>query len=737
MRTAQQPPPLPAGGSNMSGAAGRRANFGASLTTTPADEDQASSSQPTTPTRTQDNNDDDHQTPPEAETCFICADPIRLYSVTPCDHRTCHICALRLLVLYKKDECTFCKSKISRLIFTSSPSKPFSSFAPTSIPYSDKKLPISFETKDALQETVLLLRFNCPHPDCHIACAGWKVYKSHVKREHNRLLCQLCITHKHIFAHEHTLHTQQSLAAHQKAEHRLCQYDSSWFYSDDELFSHMRHRHEQCHICKSRGGEQERWKYYRDYDMLEKHFKSQHWLCEHSQCLAKKFIVFETELDFKAHQVQEHANQLTTRQRREAIRIDANFAFHDGPAHQSCRAAVLPSRANAAAAAAAAASRADPGPSEPRDLLPLSTLASRTHLPGASPANHASRPAILPCNLTSHSTAQPICPDPPPTPTDSRSTQEKHQAYMNKVSTALSASQSRITSFRHAVRLFKNGESSPRDLLSTLYSLVGGEMDDCAPLVDGLLDLLDDKDKSRALSQAWHLYRLERTQFPSLSHAGISTPTIGLIPGSSYAGASNRRGGGANPIPSIKNPSTGSTSIPGSLAHTIAHSAASRACAPLTKWNAASASVASGTASGSSTPKPFVAKVHSNSSLARTADMDPSCAFPCLPTNAAKASINAHKKALFAARKSPSTSAVGTPSAGSGASTPCTPPPVPGARDRLANLNAVNGALAASQQHPAASANGSQPDPDTPGARKKKGKGKGVQVLTFGGVHRR
>ncbi|SAM85944.1 uncharacterized protein UBRO_07859 [Ustilago bromivora] len=716
MCTAQQSPPPPAGDSNTSRGAGRRANFGASLTTTAADEDQASSSQPTTQTSTQDNNDDDHQILSEGETCFICADPIRLYSVAPCDHRTCHICALRLLVLYKKDECTFCKTKISHLIFTSSPSRPFSSFTPTSIPYSDKKLPISFETKEALQETVLLLRFNCPHPNCQIACTGWKDYKSHIKREHNRLLCQLCIIHKHIFAHEHTLHTEQSLAAHQKAEHRLCQYDSSWFYSDDELFSHMRDRHEQCHICKSRGGEEERWKYYRDYDMLEKHFKRQHWLCEDRQCLANKFIVFETELDFKAHQVQEHANQLTTRQRREAIRIDANFAFHDGAAQQSSRAAVLPSRANAGARAA----RADPGPSEPRDLLRLSTLASRTHLPGAGPANHASRRPILACNLTSHST------------------QEKHQAYMNKVSTALSASQSRITSFRHAVRLFKNGESCARDLLSTLHSLVGGEMDDCAPLVDGLLDLLDDKDKSRALSEAWDVYRLERTQFPSLTRVGTSSAAIGLIPGSSYAGASNRGGGGANPLPSIKKPSTGSSSIPGSLAHTVAHSAASRACAPSTKWNAASASasVASGTASGSSTPKPSVAKVHSNSSSARTADTDPSCAFPCLPTNAAKASINAHKKVLFAARKSPSASAVGTPSPGSGASTPCTPPPVAGARAGLTSLNAVNGALTASQQYPGAGASGTPPDRDTPAARKKKGKGKGVQVLTFGGVHR-
>ncbi len=69
----------------------------------------------------------------------------------------------------------------------------------------------------------------------------------------------------------------------------------------------MRDRHEQCHICKARGGEEERWKYYRDYDMLERHFRKDHWLCENKQCLDDKFQVFDSEMDFKAHQLERHA----------------------------------------------------------------------------------------------------------------------------------------------------------------------------------------------------------------------------------------------------------------------------------------------------------------------------------------------------------------------------------------------------------------------------------------------
>jgi hypothetical protein len=45
----------------------------------------------------------------ENEVCWICAEPVKYYSVSDCDHRTCHVCALRLRALYKNTDCTFCK----------------------------------------------------------------------------------------------------------------------------------------------------------------------------------------------------------------------------------------------------------------------------------------------------------------------------------------------------------------------------------------------------------------------------------------------------------------------------------------------------------------------------------------------------------------------------------------------------------------------------------------------------
>ena len=45
----------------------------------------------------------------EAEVCFICASPVVHNAVSPCNHRTCHICALRLRALYKTKACAHCR----------------------------------------------------------------------------------------------------------------------------------------------------------------------------------------------------------------------------------------------------------------------------------------------------------------------------------------------------------------------------------------------------------------------------------------------------------------------------------------------------------------------------------------------------------------------------------------------------------------------------------------------------
>jgi hypothetical protein len=136
--------------------------------------------------------------------CFICAEQVKFWGVSQCNHRTCHVCALRLRALYKRMDCTFCKASpitisifISinnvifqedqpLIIFTSDAGKTFSSYTPDEIPFKDSKLSISFETQEMMEETLILLRFNCPDTSCDYIAGGWNDLKMHGRAVHGR-----------------------------------------------------------------------------------------------------------------------------------------------------------------------------------------------------------------------------------------------------------------------------------------------------------------------------------------------------------------------------------------------------------------------------------------------------------------------------------------------------------------------------------------------------------------------
>lgn len=71
-----------------------------------------------------------------------------------------------------------------------------------------------------------------------------------------------------MFSHEHALYTQAQLQVHMPSlpqrgkgvgntkevpeggVHPLCEFCRECFFSGDELFAHMREKHEDCFICK-------------------------------------------------------------------------------------------------------------------------------------------------------------------------------------------------------------------------------------------------------------------------------------------------------------------------------------------------------------------------------------------------------------------------------------------------------------------------------------------------------
>jgi len=117
----------------------------------------------------------------------------------------------------------------------------------------------------------------------------------------------ICIKNKKVFANEHTLYTQASLASHIKSGtpddtsfngHPSCGFCSNAFYSADELYAHCKENHETCFVCVRQRIQHQ---YYRNWAELEEHFRSDHYCCLEQECLDAKFVVFASDLEYKAH----------------------------------------------------------------------------------------------------------------------------------------------------------------------------------------------------------------------------------------------------------------------------------------------------------------------------------------------------------------------------------------------------------------------------------------------------
>lgn len=404
-------------------------------------------------------------------------------------------------------------------------------------------------------------------------------------------MCDLCTRNKKVFTHEHELFTITELRKHEKfgddnpgavdqsgfKGHPECGFCRQRFYGDDELYTHCRDKHERCHLCDRRdGGRQQQ--YYVDYNSLEQHFRKDHFLCADQECMDKKFVVFESELDLKAHQLQTHPNGLSKDARRDARLVDiSGFDYRtpyqnprgDRRSRQGGRGRdpnteALPQstaqplrrdelayqRQMAIQSAQSIAPRTFGG-----QLTSTTAVAARPnsrHGPDTvtAPRNHTdtngSFPAIDNLNLSpSNSFPQP---PPSPTPTHALTPQEQarrlhHTSVMDRASALLKQDPTKISSFRSAVSSYRSSTLSASQLIDNFFSLFDVSASDLGKLIKELADIYENEAKRNDLLKAWNDWRAINEDYPSLP--GPS----GILPGSSAAAA----GSGGYRVLKLKN----------------------------------------------------------------------------------------------------------------------------------------------------------------------------------------
>lgn len=425
-------------------------------------------------------------------------------------------------------------------------------------------LGIKYEQKEIYNDTLLLLRYNCPDDSCDLACWGWPDLHRHVKNVHHKILCDLCTRNKKVFTHEHELFTVGELRKHEKfgddnpgavdqsgfRGHPECGFCRQRFYGDDELYTHCRDKHEKCHLCDRRNlGRQQQ--YYVDYDSLELHFRNDHFLCADQECLDKKFVVFESELDLKAHQLQVHPNDLSKDARKDARRVDiSSFDYrtpHVETRGRRDRDGRNPGRGRDPNTEALPQSTAQPlrrdelAYQRQMAIQSAQSVSARTF--GGQLTSHDAlvtrhgnneeppttmAPRSRPSSYLAIDNLQ-ISPQASPTPQE-QARRVQHASVTDRASAMLKNDQSKLTTFRATVSSYRTSQLTASQLLDAFFTLFDVPSSELGKLVRELADIYEVDSKREDLLRAWNDWRAINGDYPSLPGPGGS-----VLPGSSSA----------------------------------------------------------------------------------------------------------------------------------------------------------------------------------------------------------
>ncbi|KAK4977488.1 hypothetical protein LTR66_010674 [Elasticomyces elasticus] len=476
------------------------------------------------------------------------------------------------------------------VIFTDDAVKRFEDFNAGDFSSEDPNLGIKYEKPEIYEDTVLLLRYNCPDPSCDVACMGWPDLHRHVKSAHQEVMCDLCTRNKKVFTHEHELFTISELRKHEKygddnpgavdqsgfKGHPECGFCRQRFYGDDELYAHCRDKHERCHLCDRRDSNRAQ-QYYVNYDALEVHFRKDHFLCLDQECLEKKFVVFDSEMDLKGHQLEAHPNGLSKDARRDARRVDLS-AFDFRAPHQPERggrregrgrgrgrdpnAEPLPQssaqplrrdelayqRAMAIQTAQSIAPRSFGGQlsaPEPQTVRPSQRAveASRgaRHQQDASdglPALHALHLRPSAADGPSPRPSSPAQPSVPLTPQE-QARHLRHAAVTERAANLLRNDNTKMNDFRNRVSSYRLGALSAPNLIDAFFSLFDTSSAELGKLIKELAEIFEIPTKHDALLKAWADWKAINEDYPSLP--GPSGPPPSTAAGVLGAGLGGSR----------------------------------------------------------------------------------------------------------------------------------------------------------------------------------------------------
>jgi E3 ubiquitin-protein ligase ZNF598 len=214
-------------------------------------------------------------------------------------------------IVMNNEKCTICKAPSKEMILSKS-LKPYEEFKKEKL-YLDKVWNIYLEYETLKKVLSELRDFSCKECEETKYFKDQEGVKKHVEKVHHKHFCNICLENRKIFPCDQKVYSKMELNNHVKYGetdefgiingHPECKFCKMRLYSIEELLKHMQLSHYQCDICREK---KIHYEYYRDYEHLEEHFRSDHYLCENKICLEQRFVVFRNEVEMKSHEFQIH-----------------------------------------------------------------------------------------------------------------------------------------------------------------------------------------------------------------------------------------------------------------------------------------------------------------------------------------------------------------------------------------------------------------------------------------------
>ncbi|KAJ6847205.1 zinc finger protein 598-like [Iris pallida] len=307
------------------------------------------------------------------DSCAVCADFLEWAAYGSCGHReVCSTCVVRLRFILDDRRCCICKTECPAVFITKALGDytrvitDFSAFPSGASEgqagsfWYHEGSQAYFDDVDQYRMIKAMCKLSCSICDKSAEEQGnegakrrskfrnIEQLKGHLFHQHKMFMCSLCMEGRKVFICEQKLYTRSQLNQHihtgdsevdgTETErggfmgHPMCEFCRNPFYGDNELYMHMSTEHYTCHICQRQHPGQ--YDYFRNYDDLETHFRQEHFLCEDEACLAKKFIVFQSDAEMKRHNTIEHGGNMSRSKRNAALQIPTSFRYRSNDQDQ-------------------------------------------------------------------------------------------------------------------------------------------------------------------------------------------------------------------------------------------------------------------------------------------------------------------------------------------------------------------------------------------------------------------